>query len=374
LAYVGPRLEVSITVANVALWGHPMMARGPVATIVVVAFLYLTPWPVDAKSLRIATDQEFTQPGPPVPAVAASPASAMPPSPPPPPEEGGPPPATGPCPLQPSPALPVDQLVKKIKTFGDDGVAGAKAQIKGESAAATAAAIAKVHGAADEMNPLKQSKDEGAFEAEATGPLQKMREELHGNFKVMHDKAEEEAAEVLNKVRESIHNATHATVEVAVAKTEEEHQEFVKETIRHADEDIKYSTKLADTAIQAVHNTMKAIQQVQNVSSTLPQGEIAKANAAGKRAQETSAMFTKQALGVKQIVEQFMELDYDSHHDVVIADEAQGHAYDLSHKAEEQANTNSADIRVLTASIKEANEQATKALQRTSTLGSQILN
>jgi len=351
------------------------MACGPVATIVVAAFIFLTPWPGEAKSLRIAT--EFVQPGPPVPAVAASPEGSMPPSPPPPPEEGGPPPpppATGPCPLQASPALPVDELVKKIKTFGDDGVSVAKSDIKGASAAATATAIAKIHGAADEMNPLKQPKDEGAFEAEATGPLQNMREELHGNFKVMHDKAEEEAAEVLNKVRESIHNATHATVEVAVAKTEEEHQEFVKETVHHADEDIKYSTKLADTAIQAVHNTMKAIQQVQNVSSTLPQGEIGRANAAGKRAQETSAMFTKQALGVKQVVEQYMELDYDSHHDVVIADEAQGHAYDVSHKAAEQANTNSADIRVLTASIGEANEQATKALQKTSRLGSQLLN
>lgn len=233
---------------------------------------------------------------------------------------------------------------------------------------------AKVHGAADEQNPLKNPVDSEAFAAEATGPLQKVREELRSNFATMHDKAEEEADEVLAKVKDSIHNATYTTVEATVGKIEQENQDLVNETLNHADEDIKHSQELADTAMKAVQETMDAIQKVEEASDKLPKDEIKKATDEGKRAQTTSAILTKQALDTKKIVEQYMELDYEAHHDVVVADDDQGKALDVAKDAEAQASTNSADIKVLQASIKEAYEQATKALQKTSHIGETVLN
>lgn len=125
--------------------------------------------------------------------------------------------------------------------------------------------------------------------------------------------------------------------------------------------------------MKAVQKTMKAIQEVQKSSKSLPTNEIENATHIGKRAQKTSAMFTHQSLDTKQVIEQFMELDYQSHHDVAIADGEQSDGTEIAEDAEKQASTNFADINVLQASISEAKEEATQALQKTSDLGSRIL-
>lgn len=352
------------------------MAPRPLATVAGLAFLYLTQSLAAARSLRTATHQELAQPPPasaPSPAVAAAPGIAPPPADPPPPPPPGVPPAAPPCPLQ-QPGLPTDQLVKKIKTFGDDAVAGVQAEIKAKAQVETEAGVARIKGAADKHNPLKNPVDSATFAAEATGPLQKIREDLQSNFQTMHEKAEKEAAEVLEKVKDSIHKAAYTTVEATIGKVQEKNQELVKESIEHAKMDSNHSQQLNDAAMKAVQNTMEAIQKVQKASDSLPQDEIKKATDIGKRAQATSAMFTKQALNVKQLVEQYMELDYESHHDVVLADNDQGFAAKTAEDAEAQASTNSADIRVLQASIEEAKQQATQALQKSSRIGSTVLD
>merc|ERR1719262_475538 len=124
--------------------------------------------------------------------------------------------------------------------------------------------------------------------------------------------------------------------------------------------------------MEAVQKTMEATKMLQDASDSLPHDEITKATEGGKRAQETAAMFTKQALGVKQVIEQYMMMDYQSHHNVVLADQDQGKAFDVAHKAEEQASTNSADIRVLQSSIRAAKEQVVQALKKSSKLGSTV--
>jgi hypothetical protein len=270
--------------------------------------------------------------------------------------------------------VPLDELVKRIQTVGDDALAEASAQIKGAGASATVAALTRLHGAADAHNPLKNAVDSATFAAQAAGPLQKVREELHGNFIKMHDKAEEEADEVLTKVKNSIHNATYTAVEAAVEKIEKIHEDgYVKESLWHAANDVDHSHDLDDKAMKAVQLTMDAIAKVEKASDSLPKDEIEEATAASIKAQKTAAMFTKQALDTKQIVEQYMEVDYQSHHNVVLADIDQGNATKIAHEAEAQAATNSADIKVVKAAIQEAHEEATQSLQKTSRIGSMVL-
>lgn len=356
-----------------------MVAPGPFATIAVVSVLHLTLRPVDARSLRIATDQESKdcQPGAPVPASApaaappTSPAAAAPPAPPPPADGSAPPPP--PCPMQ-QPVLPPDALVKKIEQYGDDALTGAGAQIKSAATEAKVEALGMIKSTADGLNPSKNPREAGALEAEATGPLQKVREELKTNFDAMQAKSEKEAAEVIDKVKVSIHEATYATVDAAVKKTEEENAQLVNATLGHADKDIKYSTELADTAMNAVKTTMKAISKVQKATDSLPKDEIEKASHGGTRAQKTAVMFTKQALNTKQVVEQFMNLAYASHHDVAVADDEQSSGLHVATDAEKQASTNTADIMVLTASLKEASEEAVQANKRTADLGKIVLD
>lgn len=356
------------------------MAPGPFATVTAVAVLCLAPWPADARSLRIATDQEPAGSPSPAAAVETSPAGApavqvaASPAPPPPdvePVEAPPPP---PCPNMPPPALPVTELEKRIKAFGDKANEEAGAHVKGVAEAATAEAIAKLQSVADEQNPLKNPMDPAEFEKMAQGPLHKLREELRGNYEEMHKKAEEEAAEVLEKVKKSIHNATRTTVEATIAQYEEKNEELIKNSADHAKQDSNHSLKLSNTAMEAVQTTMDAIAKLQKASDSLPQGEIKNATTNGKRAQETSAAFTKQALGVKQVIESYMVLNYQSHTKVVDADGDQGIAFHIAHDAESQASTNSADIKVLQASVKEANEEAVQAMERAGKLGDTLVS
>merc|ERR1719407_478579 len=93
--------------------------------------------------------------------------------------------------------------------------------------------------------------------AEAKEPLEKVREELHSNFHEMHDKAEEEAAEVLVKVKESIHNATYTTVQATFSKYEEKNAGYVKDSLDHAKLDSELSANLTNQAMEAVQKTME---------------------------------------------------------------------------------------------------------------------
>lgn len=351
------------------------MAPGPLATIVAVAVFCLSPWPLEAGSFRIVTAgcQEPAGPSP-APAVvatpAASPAAAPPPDAGPPPPEGPPPPP--PCPNQPPPALPVDEAVEAIKRHGDFAVDEVNAYLKTAATTIKEQSVAGIHGAADSINPQKNPVPPEVFAAEATGPLQAVKAELKSNFVAMHEKAQEEAAEVLDKVKVSIHNATRTTVEATVAEYEKNNEEHVKHHVELAAQDSNHSLKLADEAMEAVQHTMEAAAKLQEASDSLPQEEIQKALVQGKKAQQTSAMFTKQAIATKHVIEQYMILDYQSHGFVVLADKDQGYAYDTASKAEAQAATNSADIKVLTAAVKEAREEVVQALKKTSKLGEQV--
>jgi len=276
----------------------------------------------------------------------------------------GPPAAAGPLPASPPADSSLQSVsVKDVESYAENTLAAQLASIKGSKSATISKWAAKVHAAgAAAHNGKAMTELAEKNTKEATGQLDKIREDIEGDTAELQEKAEAKAKATLDHIHGEMKKAAHLTIDAAVGSAVEQTQEELKEQIKFAHSVQAESHDIEAKGMKANTKVLEEAQKLHESVEKLPMDEVEKM---GGLMPESKAVLQKLAdlvTKTKDVAGAYTVLFRGTRANLLKTKDTLEEAEVNTAEAADQATVNGEDIQALKASAAEIEKLSHESL------------